>query len=499
MGLVTLKISAIRRDPQAQSRESINWVKALEYSEAMKGQDGAPGDVFPPGKALKDEDGNIWLWDGNHTLEARLKAGFEDMDVLVEPGTLRDAILLAAGANHDHGQPRSDKDKRKAILTLLRDSEWGQWSDREIARRTRTDRRLVSQLRASVASPDLAGKRTYTDKHGNTSEMNVGKIGKGKAKGPKPDDTAIGLLKGTAAAEDPDQVEQLAMFDPEEQVEIAGKVYQGLAETVDEAAQLVASEKRDAAVEHTEASAYVFSSKEQVLQAAAQLEKEGYTKAATSSKTDEHPTDRRYWQVHLARFGAPALDVCATAENALAERYFSREQNGLQQDWALPPGQYGFMNPPFGSSGGEDNGIELWIEKAFQTAMSGQADMICLLPANTHTVYWYNWARFGQVIFLISKLQYGDFKSGRVSGGDALVIFPRGMAQPGYQPSTEYWDWKGRNTDTLPYAAGAALKGAAVLEDRAFIQMPKPGEPEHLIWTPFRYSQKHTNKQKKAG
>ena len=35
--------------------------------------------------------------------------------------------------NADHGKRRSNADKRRAVEMMLKDSEWGKWSDREIA------------------------------------------------------------------------------------------------------------------------------------------------------------------------------------------------------------------------------------------------------------------------------------------------------------------------------------------------------------------------------
>jgi hypothetical protein len=67
--------------------------------------------------------------------------------VEVWPGTLRDAILFAAGANDRHGLRRSREDKRRAVETLLADAEWAAWSDREIARRCAVSHPLVAAVR----------------------------------------------------------------------------------------------------------------------------------------------------------------------------------------------------------------------------------------------------------------------------------------------------------------------------------------------------------------
>src|SRR5690606_22774478 len=57
------------------------------------------------------------------------------------------AVLYAVGANAQHGLRRSKADKRRAVETLLLDSEWCQWSDREIARRCSVGHTLVANVR----------------------------------------------------------------------------------------------------------------------------------------------------------------------------------------------------------------------------------------------------------------------------------------------------------------------------------------------------------------
>jgi hypothetical protein len=76
----------------------------------------------------------------------------------VRRGALRDAMLAAAGANITHGFRRSNADKRRAVLTLLRDEEWSAWSDAEIARRCGVSQPFVGKIRA-----ELSPSQTYND------------------------------------------------------------------------------------------------------------------------------------------------------------------------------------------------------------------------------------------------------------------------------------------------------------------------------------------------
>lgn len=78
------------------------------------------------------------------------------------------------------GQRRTNADKRKAVMTLLEDGEWSQWSDREIARHTRVDHTTVGRIRASLveSTSDEVPPRTYTTRHGTTATMNTSNIGR---------------------------------------------------------------------------------------------------------------------------------------------------------------------------------------------------------------------------------------------------------------------------------------------------------------------------------
>lgn len=138
--LHSVQLNPARRDADAVSR----------YSETL--------DSLPPGKAIFDGK-HYWLWDGNHTMLAHTEAGRKTMRVEVEDGTKREAILRAAAANEDaRGLPRTNEDKRQAVLTLLRDPEWQQWSDREIARTCKVSQPFVSDMRVVAEPSENAGR-----------------------------------------------------------------------------------------------------------------------------------------------------------------------------------------------------------------------------------------------------------------------------------------------------------------------------------------------------
>ena len=184
----TIPIADIRRNGGTQQRTGLNHETVKEYAEAMR-----QGDKFPPVK-LRFDGENYWLTDGFHTTEAAWSIGRTEIEAEVIKGTQRDAILDSVGVNSNHGLRRSNADKRRAVTTLLQDEEWGQWSDREIARRCKVSQPFVSKLRTELTvnvdshNPENDNKiitdnvisdnqRNYKDRYGNTSQMNTGNIG----------------------------------------------------------------------------------------------------------------------------------------------------------------------------------------------------------------------------------------------------------------------------------------------------------------------------------
>lgn len=57
------------------------------------------------------------------------------------------------------------------------------------------------------------------------------------------------------------------------------------------------------------------------------------------------------------------LDVCATKENRKCEKFFTKEQDGLKQDWT---GETVWCNPPYGKD------IWKWCRKCWQHSIGGQ-------------------------------------------------------------------------------------------------------------------------------
>ena len=153
----SINIRAIRIDGGTQSREKLDQAVVDEYAELMK-----EGTEFPPISVV--HDGNeYYLSDGFHRLLAAQRAGKASINCDVITGTLRDAILYSLSANSSHGLRRTVEDRRKAVMTMLEDFEWGEWSDREIARQCHVSHPFVAKLRAAM-KPEKKGGNITTSK-----------------------------------------------------------------------------------------------------------------------------------------------------------------------------------------------------------------------------------------------------------------------------------------------------------------------------------------------
>ena len=106
------------------------------------------------------------------------------------------------------------------------------------------------------------------------------------------------------------------------------------------------------------------------------------------------------------------LDVCATAENAKCDRFFTEETDGLNQYWT---GNV-WMNPPYG------RGIGAWVEKAFLAGKENGATVVCLVPARTDTQWWQKYCLQGEIHFIKGRLKFGAAKD-PAPFPSAVVVF----------------------------------------------------------------------------
>jgi len=147
-----LNIGALVLDQKLQSRTEINEQTIEDYADAIK-----LGDEFPPVLAYFDGV-HYYLTDGYHRYHAHKKAEKVSILCSVVNGTFRDAVLHATGVNAKHGMRRTHADKRKAVMTLLDDFEWSDWSNAEIARQCGVSPTFVANLRDSGGPAEVKYK-----------------------------------------------------------------------------------------------------------------------------------------------------------------------------------------------------------------------------------------------------------------------------------------------------------------------------------------------------
>lgn len=171
-----LALEDIRTDGGTQSRAAISASAVAGYAEAIR-----RGDTLPPVVVFHDGT-HYWLADGFHRLAAFRDAGESEVPVEIRQGTVRDAILHSVGANTTHGVQRTNADKRCAVETLLRDEEWAQWSDNEIARRACVSHTFVAKARASCNGCKIAAaeptRRKKAKRAGRQYTVNTQRIGR---------------------------------------------------------------------------------------------------------------------------------------------------------------------------------------------------------------------------------------------------------------------------------------------------------------------------------
>lgn len=173
-----LDINHIRIDGGTQPRAELNHEVINDYAQQM--QEDAH---FPP--VIVFYDGNDhWLADGFHRYHAEKQIGRWIIDAEVRQGTRRDAVLFSVGANASHGLRRTNADKRRAVETLLRDEEWSNWSNREIARKCSVSDIFVGKIRENLPAnvcrqeDPLSRERTYITGNGTIATMNTSNIGR---------------------------------------------------------------------------------------------------------------------------------------------------------------------------------------------------------------------------------------------------------------------------------------------------------------------------------
>ena len=120
----------------------------------------------------------------------------------------------------------------------------------------------------------------------------------------------------------------------------------------------------------------------------------------TVGKTDEWATPQWLFDQLNAEFHF-TLDPCSTDENAKCKKHYTKEQDGLKQDWS---GETVFCNPPYGRE------MVSWIRKCYEHYVGG-GTVVLLIPARTDTAAFHEYI-YGkaEIRFIRGRVKFGGSK-----------------------------------------------------------------------------------------
>ena len=98
------------------------------------------------------------------------------------------------------------------------------------------------------------------------------------------------------------------------------------------------------------------------------------------------------------------LDPCADSNNHKCNMFYTKEENGLLQNWQ---GHTVFCNPPYGAKSTSD-----WIKKCAEEGDKPNTTVVMLIPARTDTKAFHEYI-YGkaEIRFIKGRLKFGNSKN----------------------------------------------------------------------------------------
>ena len=109
-----------------------------------------------------------------------------------------------------------------------------------------------------------------------------------------------------------------------------------------------------------------------------------------------------------------SLDAAASNSNHKCPKYYTKDQDGLVQDWG---NDTVYVNPPYGRA------IANWVHKAYETHQQYGNTIVMLLPARTDTCWFHDYI-YGQadIKFIKGRLRFSGSKC-NAPFPNTIVIF----------------------------------------------------------------------------
>ena len=126
-----------------------------------------------------------------------------------------------------------------------------------------------------------------------------------------------------------------------------------------------------------------------------------------SHKSDEWETPQWLFDLYNAIYHFD-LDACATPQNAKCQKYYTKEDNGLECEWEGSV----WCNPPYSEAA-------KWVEKAVESVENEECEtVVMLLPVRTDTKWFHDYICLHDV--------HIDFLKGRLrfNGSENNAPFP---------------------------------------------------------------------------
>jgi site-specific DNA-methyltransferase (adenine-specific) len=140
------------------------------------------------------------------------------------------------------------------------------------------------------------------------------------------------------------------------------------------------------------------------------------TKGMLTSNRDNWETPQKLFDELNKEFNF-TIDAAADAENHKCERYYTREESGLEKSWK---GERVFLNPPYGRE------LPKWVKKAADEAKDKSTIIVMLIPARTDTQWFHDYIyKKAEIRFIKGRLKFGDGKKD-APFPSMVVIFRRG-------------------------------------------------------------------------
>ncbi len=128
------------------------------------------------------------------------------------------------------------------------------------------------------------------------------------------------------------------------------------------------------------------------------------TEVMFSSNTDKWATPQNFFDKLNEEFHF-TLDPCADETNHKCDTYFTREQDGLMQDWG---GHTVFCNPLYGK---KETGV--WTKKCYDESQKPDTTIVLLIPARTDRASFHDYIYKKpnvEIRFIRGRLKFGDGK-----------------------------------------------------------------------------------------